>query len=283
MAGMLAATTACSSGGSQDAGGRTTVVASFYPLAEAVRQVGGDDVRVTDLTQPGAEPHDLELSTRQVGELLDADLAVVMGHRFQPGVEKVAGRRDGPTVFGLDLPGVLGNGSDPHVWLDPMQMVRLVDGVAAALGRARPASAARFRAGAARYVVRLRALDVDYRAGLAGCQGRSLVTSHAAFGWLAKRYGLQQKAISGLAPGEEADPRRLAELIDVVRREHVRTVFAETLVSPAVAETLARESGATTSVLDPIEGLTTKALAAGADYLSVMRSNLRTLRTGLGC
>jgi zinc transport system substrate-binding protein len=126
-------------------------------------------------------------------------------------------------------------------------------------------------------------LDHAYRKGLAQCARRTFVTSHAAFGYLAARYGLRQIAITGIDPESEPSPKSLAHLTQLVRREHISTVFFERLVSPKLAQTVAREAGAKTAVLDPIEGLTADEQRQGATYFSLMRQNLRELRTVLGC
>jgi zinc transport system substrate-binding protein len=243
--------------------GRTTVVASFFPLAEVAREVGGSDVHVRDLTPPGAEPHDLELRTRDVEHLLDADLAIVLGGDFQPGVERVAKRRDLPTITVLEhrVP-------DPHVWLDPTALIPTVREVGKALHR--PARAQRLEA-------ELRSLDRELRDGLAGCRGRTIVVAHAAFGHFAGRYGLRQAPIAGLEPEEETDPRTVDRLVELVRREHVRTVFAEKLLSPAVVRTLAREADVDVAVLDPLES------GRPGTYASAIRHDLRTIRHGLRC
>jgi zinc transport system substrate-binding protein len=282
---------ACGGASSADRDGKLHVVASFYPLAEAAAQVGGDDVVVDNLTRPGSEPHDLELTTRQVDDLLDAEVAVVLGRGFQPDVEDVAEHRDQPTVVALDaldLPDgeVAAEGSgglDPHVWLDPAHMRGLVAAVEAGLSEAAPERRAAFARRAAAYEDELDALAGRFRAGLADCRTTTLVTSHAAFGWLARAFGLQQESISGLSPEQEPDPRRLAQLVDLVRRRDVTTVFTERLVSPKVARTLAREAGVRTDVLDPLEGLSKDRLAAGATYVSVMDENLSRLRRALSC
>jgi len=265
--------------------GRLTVVASFYPLAEAVRQVGGSRVDVTDLTPPGSEPHDLELTPDQVSRVADAGLVVYMGRGFQPAVEKVARARGSksPTLAVLDAVRTPGADGDPHVWLDPVLWESVVDKIAAALGRAKPAAAEHFRAGAAAYRAQIAEVDTRYRVGLADCRRRVIVTSHRAFGRLAARYGLEQQGVAGLAPDAEPDPRHLAELADLVRRRGVTTIFTETLASPRVARALAREAGVTTAVLDPIEGISTDRVAAGVSYTSVMVDNLIALRSALDC
>ena len=259
------------------------MVASFYPLAEAAQQVGGDRVRVENLTPPGAEPHDLELTASQVADIQDADVVLVLGGGFQPAVEKAAAGRRGTVELLAVLGPAAGDTDDPHVWLDPVLFAAVVDHVAAVLGRVEPAQRPAFYAGADAYKTQLATLDQDYRAGLADCARREILTAHEAFGRLAGRYGLTQESITGLSPETEPEPDRLAELADLVRRRGVTTIFTETLVSPRVAEALARETGARTEVLDPLEGLSRDDIREGATYVSVMRENLTKLRAALGC
>ena len=259
------------------------MVASFYPLAEAARQVGGDLVRVENLTPPGAEPHDLELTASQVADIQDADVVLVLGEGFQPAVEKAAAGRRGTVELLRALGPAAGDTDDPHVWLDPMLFTAVVDHVADALGRTAPAQRPAFSAGADAFKAQLAALDRDYRAGLSDCARREILTAHEAFGRLAGRYGLAQESIAGFSPETEPEPDRLADLADLVRRRGVTTIFTETLVSPRVADALARETGARTEVLDPLEGLSREDAGDGASYLSVMRENLVKLRAALGC
>jgi zinc transport system substrate-binding protein len=264
---MLLATAAACGGGSEPSG-TTNVVAGFYPLAFAAEQIGGDRVEVTNLTPAGAEPHDLELTPRELEEILDADLVLYVGGGFQPAVEEAVESSD---VQAIDL---LEGDVDPHVWLDPVRFAQVVERIGAELqGEAR----ARELAG------RLRALDEDFRAGLADCNRRELVTTHDAFGYLADRYDLEVVPIAGLAPEAEPSPRDLEEIAALVEARGVTTVYTEPLLSPEIGETVAREAGATTSVLNPLEGLTQDELARGEDYFTVMEANLDALREGLGC
>jgi zinc transport system substrate-binding protein len=274
--------------GPGEGAGQLEVVAGLYPLAEVARQVGGDRVEVIDATPPGAEPHDLELTTDQVDAVLDADVVILIGGGFQPALEEVAGERDGGTVdvlAGLDPAGVgdVRPERDPHVWLDPVQMKEIVGRVVDALAASDPDGAKAHRARGEAFRQQLDDLDAELAAGLASCRQRRIVTAHEAFGWLAARYGLEQRAIAGLSPDEEPDARHLAELVDLVEQEGITTIFAEALVSPAVAEALAREAGVGTAVLNPLEGLSDAELDAGEDYLSVMRQNLATLTAALDC
>lgn len=279
--------------------GRVKVVAAFYPVAAAVEQVGGSCVSVTNLTPAGAEPHDLELTPDQVDAIEDARVVFVMGHGFQPAVEKSAGQRNGGTVKLLDRLGIDATGKrvaaegkgpapvnalDPHVWLDPKLYSELVDAVTAELVRAVPKCRAAFEANARRYQSTISRVDREYAAGLQDCKRRTIVTSHEAFGYLARRYGLRQEGIAGFAPDEEPNARRLAQLADLVQKKGITTIFTEDLVSPKVADALAREvGGVKTETLSPLEGLTDDQLAHGQTWASVMRANLTKLRAALGC
>jgi zinc transport system substrate-binding protein len=273
---------ACASDRASSPGG-LRVVASFYPLAEAARRVGGPGVHVTDLTPPGVEPHDLELKASQVADIQDAAVVLVLGKGFQPAVEKVAAGRKGTVEVLARLPTGDGRSSDPHVWLDPVLKAGIVDQVAAALAAADAPRSGTYEADAATFKTELAALDGRYRSGLADCRRRDIVTSHEAFGHLAARYGLRQEAVAGLSPDVEPDPARLAQLTDLVRARGVTTVFTESLVSPRVAQTLAREAGVGTDVLDPLEGVGRAEAARGANYITVMDENLARLRAALGC
>ncbi len=233
--------------------GKKHVVAAFYPLAFAAQQLGGSRVRVENVTPPGAEPHDLEVSPAIVQDVQSADLVLLL----------------------LDTPGLRRfSNNDPHVWLDPHRFELIVERI----GRALHTGARTIR-----LVRRLRALDREYRAGLAHCKRHEIATSHEAFAYLAQRYGLRQVAITGLSPEAEPAPRDLQRVVDLVRKTHATTIFYETLVSPRIAETVARETGARTAVLNPIEGLKPFEAKRGEDYFSLMRSNLAQLRTALGC
>jgi zinc transport system substrate-binding protein len=252
----------------------TSVVASFYPLAYAAEDVGGASVRVRNLTPPGAEPHDLEATPSDVQDLHEADLVLLLGDGFQPQLEDAAGD-DEHVVRLLDTPGLsrLEDG-DVHVWLDPLRYAVLVERIGEALSR--PDEAERLE-------LRLRALDRAYRQGLASCARREIVTNHAAFGYLADRYRLEQIPITGSSPEGELAPRDLERAVDAVRETGATTVFVEPLVSERIVETVAREAGVKTAVLNPVEGLTESEQAEGADYFSLMRANLATLREALSC
>jgi zinc transport system substrate-binding protein len=297
------AATGCGGGGATPTPGPApetpaAVVAAFYPLAYAAARVGADGVDVTNLTPAGAEPHDVELTARDVERVHGADVVLYLGGGFQPALERIlrdAEVRAVDLLEGLELrhgaethahgheeehadedehAGDAEEIVDPHVWLDPLRYAAMVERIGAELASEDLA---------AELVAELEELHAEYEQGLADCARRELVTSHAAFGYLAERYDLRQISIAGLSPEAEPSARDLEALVEEVREHDATTVFFETLVSPRLAETVAREAGATTAVLNPLEGLTRSEADAGADYLSVMRDNLAALRRALGC
>jgi zinc transport system substrate-binding protein len=302
--------------------GKVDVVAAFYPLQFVTEQVGGAHVAVTNLAKPGAEPHDLELSARQVGRVSDADVIVYL-KGFQPAVDDAVEQVGGDRAFDVSTAVPLlaasesehvhageapdqhageapdqhaseepdqhageepeqhdESGTDPHIWLDPVRLSAIGQQVADRLGAADPEHKADYAANAAGLRTRLAGLDQEYAQGLRNCQRRELVTSHAAFGYLADRYHLEQVGLTGVTPDTEPAPQRLAAVAQEARQHGATTIFFETLVSPKVADTIAREVGAKTAVLDPIEGLQP---GATGDYFSIMRANLSTIRTALDC
>lgn len=318
----LVATTAlagCSTegaSGSADESDGVTVLASFYPLQYVAQQIGGDLVTVKNLTPPAAEPHDLELSPAQVREIGTADLVVYLSG-FQNAVDEgIEARAPQHVVDAADSAGLVEHAeseeehageseeehaehseeehaqegdehdhgaTDPHFWLDPSKLATVGQAVADELAAVDPDNADVYAEGALRLGQQLDELDQEFADGLAACQGATLVTSHAAFGYLADRYALEQVGISELDPEVEPSPARLREIGDLVEERGIKTLYSETLVSPKVTETLASDLGVNTAVLDPLEGLSEEATAAGDDYVSVMQANLAELEEGLVC
>jgi zinc transport system substrate-binding protein len=282
---------------SGDSSGRVRVAASFYPLAEFARQVGGERVDVTTLVAPGVEPHDYDPSPRDIAGVHDSQVFIFNGAGLEPWAEKIKNElsaggvvvvtaSDGLLLIpaGADTPQSDGaSRHDPHVWLDPVLASREVDNIKAGLEVADPEGAEIYEANATAYKSKLEELAGDYESGLKDCGGRQIVTSHQAFGYLAARYQLDVMAISGLSPEEEPSPQKLADIARFVRENDVRYIFFETLVSPKLADTIAGETGAKTLVFNPLEGLTEDAMAQGQNYITVQRQNLDNLRTALDC
>lgn len=275
-AGALVLATAC--GAAVDEGGRAVrVEAAFYPLQFVVERVGGDRVTVESLTPPGVDSHHLELSPARVREIGSADLVVFLSG-FQPATDEAVAAH--PALAAVDVAEVADlRAGDPHIWLDPARLAAVGERVAERLAEVDPDGAEAYAAGARALAADLEELDEEYAAALTGCAGATLVTAHAAFGYLAERYGLEQVGITGIDPEAEASPARLREVGEIVRERGVRTLYFEVLTSPKVTQLLADDLGVSTDVLDPLENRSDPA----ADYLDVMRANLDALERGLAC
>ncbi|MCF3121214.1 zinc ABC transporter substrate-binding protein [Streptomyces arenae] len=302
----LTALTACSSSAADDKDGKLDVVASFYPLQYLAEQIGGDHVSVTNLTEPGQEPHDLDVSAKQRGQLEESDVALYL-KGLQPAVDDaidqsgIENKVDAASLTDMEKHGdeVGGHaaehdeeghddhghdhsheGADPHIWLDPVKYAEVAEGVGKALEKADPDHAKTYEKNTAALVKKLGGLDKAFKNGLKDTDSKVFITTHAAFGYLAERYGLTEEAISGLDPEGEPSAKRVKDLQKMAEADGVTTVFHETLVSDRTAKTLAKDTGLKTDVLDPIEGITDK--SRGTDYIQVMESNLKALQKALG-
>lgn len=280
-----------------------TVAASFYPIAEIVARVGGDNVDLVALTPPGEGAHDVQLTAKSLDQLASSELVFYISDGFQPDIEKaVSSLPDSVKAVDLltslellpivaQLEGtegetdgeVLASGKDPHVWLDPANMVTMTRSVADAMGQSSPDLSATFATNAAAYIAELETLGNDIDTTFANCESRALVTSHRAFAYLAKRANLTQVAISGVNPEEEPSAKNLEAIAAFAVKNKVSTIFFETLLPADLAKTLADKVGAKADLLDPIEGLSSEDLADGASYISVQRDNLTRISLGLRC
>lgn len=277
-------------------GEKLEVQVAFYPFGFIAERVGGAAVSVASLTRAGTEPHDLELTPKQVASLSTSDLLIFQSG-FQPAVdiavEQAQPERVVDTASFLTMLTATADGAeaaegtddhaavDPHTWLDPTNMVTIAEHVRDALTEARPEAAAEFAANTTKLVADLTALDAGIKADLTGCAIKPFITSHAAFGYFAARYGLTQVGIRGLEPDVEPSASRIAEVQRIATASHVTTIFFETLVSPVVAQSVAGDLGLKTDVLDPLEGITAE--SRGTDYLEVMRANATSLKAANQC
>ena len=294
----------CSSSDSNSDASGIKVVAAMYPLEFVAKSIGGDLVSVENFTPPGVEPHDLELTPSQIVSLDDSDLLLFIAG-FQPALEEAAQQSapadslDVLTIDGLNLLTATEDGhnhgaedehageeahsdeeivSDPHVWLDPERLVVVAKAVALKFSEIDPDNSEVYATNLAAFVAELETLDQKFLTGLASCERDLIVTSHAAFGYLADAYGLTQEAIAGLSPDSEPTPKRLNEIGKEAKADGTTTIFFETLASPKVAQTLADDLNIEAAVLDPIEGI-----SEGQTYFSIMESNLEALRKALNC
>lgn len=271
---------------------KIAVATSFYPLYFFASQIGGDKADVFNITPASAEPHDYEPTTQDVVRITTSNLLVLNGGALEAWGDKIKDQLKGSKVLvvtageGLADKTLDENGKtiqDPHIWQNPLLAKKEVAVIEKAYEKIDPKNAVYFQANAEKLLAQLDQLDAQYRAGLASCMLKDFVTSHAAFGYMAAQYGINQISISGVSPDEEPSSQKLAEVADLVKKENIKVVFFETLVSPKLSDTIAQETGAKAMVLDPIEGISQEDLAKGHTYLTVMKDNLSALQDALVC
>lgn len=267
------------------------IIATFYPLAEFARQVGGDHVQVSSLIPSGVEPHDFEPKPQDIITLQSANIIIYNGANFEPWFEKIKAEIDSQSTSLIqatqDIPLIEGKDQeayfDPHIWLDPILAQQIIDKITQALIQKDPNNANYYTANAAAYKQQLAQLGENYTTGIRSCQNTEIVTSHNAFAYLAKRYNFQIIPIAGLSPEEEPTPQKLAEIIQIIKQKDIKYIFYESLVSPRISDTIATEVGAKTLVFNPLEGLTDDQIQQGENYISVQNQNLQNLKTALQC
>ncbi|HCC83709.1 TPA: hypothetical protein DEP96_02580 [Candidatus Uhrbacteria bacterium] len=277
---------------SPDSPHKLKIVSSFYTIGEFAHQVGGDLVDVEVITPADTEPHDYEPTPQQIGHIYAADAFFFNGAGLDAWAEKIAfdiGSKStsytpsiGNLSFAVDL-NTSSTGADPHYWLDPHQAIKEITEISFILTNLDEANRQVYATNAAAYITKLTALYAEYSAGLANCQQRTIVASHDALAYLADEYNFDVIALTGLSPDAEPSAGRLAEIANLAKANNIKYIYFETLVSPKLAQTIADEIGAQTLVFNPLEGLTNEELASGANYISVMKTNLQNLRTGMIC
>ncbi len=281
------------------------VITTFYPVYEFVRQVGGDKVDVTMLLKPGVEPHDWEPTAKELAEIKTAKVFFYHGAGLEPvdkllkkevlgaatavevssGVEQIAIKDEDDDEHEHEGQGTQHEDEhhhmDMHTWLDPVAAQQEIKNIAEALANIDPQNREYYLKNAENYLQELSKLDQEYKTALSQTARRDIITSHAAFGYLAKRYDLRQVAVMGLSPDSEPTPEKMAAVVDFCREHQVKVIFFETIVSPKLSQTIAKETGASLLVLNPIESLTEEEMKQGKNYLIIMRENLANLKTAL--
>ena len=278
------------------------VMASFYPMYDFAAKIGGDKAEVITLVPSGTEPHDWEPAAADIRNLEEADLFIYSGAGMEHWVDDVLASLDNKDLISVEASkGVAlrdghshsheeeeGAGEpeeegqyDPHVWLSPLNAEKEMENIKNAYIKADPDNRDYYEANYELYASRFADLNQKFKDTLSSLPNKDIVVSHEAFGYLCDAYGLNQVGIEGLSPNSEPSPARMAEIIDFVRANHVRVIFFEELVSPKVAETIAKETGSSVQVLNPLEGLSDEELESGADYFSVMEENLKQLEAAL--
>jgi zinc transport system substrate-binding protein len=268
------------------------VIASFYPMYYFASQIVGIKADVYNITPASAEPHDYEPTTQQIVKISQSNMLVLNGGIMEAWGNKIKDQLTGSKVLvvtageGLINNTVNENGQnilDPHVYMDPVLAKKQVTTIEKGFEKIDPKDAQYFQTNAKKLEGELDQLNKEFKQGLSNCNKNDFITSHAAFGYLAFQYGINQVSISGVSPDEEPSSLKLAEITQLVKQKDIKIIFFESLVSPKLSETIANETGAKIMVLDPIEGITTDGIKAGHTYFTIMRDNLTALQDALQC
>ncbi|MGX7263638.1 metal ABC transporter substrate-binding protein [Enterococcus crotali] len=305
---MMLTLTACGQTKEQDNSGKSDtikVVTTFYPMYDFAKNVVGDAGDVQLLIPAGTEPHDYEPSAKDIAKITDADVFVYNSHELETWVKDVLENVDEKKVAVVEAAGSIDlmegaahehdhdgeeadhdehdhdHELDPHVWLDPVLAQKEVEAIRDALVKKYPDKKETFEKNATAYIEKLKELDTEYKEAFTNAKNKTFVTQHAAFGYLAKQYGLTQESIAGISPDQEPSPSRLAELKKYIKEHNVSVIYFETSASSKVAETLARETNVELAVLNPLESITQKEQDQGEDYISVMKANLEALKKSI--
>jgi zinc transport system substrate-binding protein len=275
------------------------VVASFYPLYEFARNVGGDKAEVYSFLPIGSEPHEWEPSIQQIQELKGTNLFIYNGAGMEAYISKFmesgefqnmtfAKATDGITLLKADSAEddkeiLAQGGMDPHVWNDPIYAEKEVTNIKNAMQKADPTNAQYYEDNANAYIVKLAALDNSIKTGLSKCNKDTFVSFHNAFNYFSNRYGMHDVWITGIAPEADIPPQDIQKVIQIAKDKDVKVIFSEDLVDPRLANTLASEAGAQVLVLSPLEGINQTEQQEGKTYLDKWYQNLHNLRTALEC
>jgi zinc transport system substrate-binding protein len=267
---------------------KVRVVASFYPMLEFVKRVGGERVEVSSLIPVGIEPHDYEPTIQQVQDAQTADMLVINGAGFEEKwIKNIKARSVLDTSVGLNLTSsaqVSSKSVDPHIWLDPILAKQQVENIRDGLIKVDPASSAYYRENANRFISDLDSLGKTIKSELSSCEKKDFIAFHNAFSYFSKRYGLIQHSIQGVSPEADVLPQRLQQIVSLARDMGLDTIYSEELADPRFASVIAQEiPNGKVLVLSPIEGIDKEEQNAGIDYLDKMKENIESFKVGLKC
>ncbi len=283
---------------------KNTVIVTSYPIYEFTKTIAGDKLQVSSLLSPGIEPHEFEPTANQVQSIYDSKLLILNGAGFESWLEELGPELEQKGVQKLNLSEHIDllhsaesvdedghnhnikdvdHTADPHFWLDPSLVVKQIDLISDKLSEISPESKIEFTENGEKFKRELLDLDKQYSENLKNCKQKTIITSHKAFNYLAKRYDFQIKSITNFSPEVEPSTAQLKELADNVKARGIKYIFFESLVSPEMANTLALETGAQTLALNPIENLTQEELKNSKNYMNLMKDNLKNLKIAMEC
>lgn len=279
-----------------DKNNKIVIVTTLFPLYDSAQNIGGDKVEVSLLLPPGVEPHSFDPKPSDIAKINKADIFIFTGKFMEPWAQDIinglsnkivivdssTGAKMIPAVFhDKDEPQ---GAMDPHIWLDFDNDKIIVDNITNALCKKDSKNANYYKQNADKYKNSLTKLDSEYKTVLTNCKSRTIVYGgHYAFGYLANRYGLKYLAAQGISPDAEPTAQDLIRLIEHIKNDNISYIFYEELTSPKIAETLAEETQAKMLLLNAGHNITRKDFENKVSFFSIMESNLKNLKTGLGC
>ena len=275
------------------------IAASFFPLYEFTKNVGGDKAEVYSFLPIGNEPHSWEPSIQQIEELKGTKLFIYNGAGMEAYISKFMSSgefsnmtfvkaTEGITLLKADSAEddkeiLAQGGMDPHVWNDPILAEQEVTNIKNAMEKADPKNTQYYENNANTYIAKLAALDNSIKSGLSDCKKDTFVSFHNAFNYFSNRYGVHDVWITGIAPEADVPPQDIQKVIQIAKDKDVKIIFSEDLVDPRLANTLADEVGAKVLVLSPLEGINQTELQEGKTYLDKWNQNLQNLKIALEC
>lgn len=266
-------------------GGKKLVYASFYPLYFLANEIGGDNIELRMVVPNGVDSHDYEPSIEQLKDIENAQLFIYNGANFESWSDKVVGNiiDENKTINASELVHLLmvDNESDPHIWLDPENMLKIGEAIKEKLILIDEENKAEYENNFNALANRLKELDNRFSEELDQRNRNSIIVSHAAFNYMAERYGFKQIPVAGISPEQEPSPKTIAELIELAKKEEQKYIFLETLASPKTVQVIAEEANLQILTLNPIEGLTEEQIKKGEDYITIMEENLENLKKAL--
>ncbi len=282
------------------------VYTSIYPLYDVAAKIAGDKSDVKLLVSPGTEVHSYEPTPREIADLESADIFFYNGLDLEPWADKIVNNLEGEGITSINFSVSSGmeliefgqvdhyhgqeinsdhnihhGNYDPHLWLDPMNMKSIAKRVKEEFIILDPDNQGVYQSNYEQFIDKINALDQEYKKILANRKQDYILVSHAAFGYLAHRYDLEQLAVAGISPHQEPSPRVLADLTKEAEHHGLEFIFMETIANPKTAETLAAEADLRVLTLHTIGSLTVEEMNEGQDYFSLMRENLSNLEKAL--
>lgn len=264
-------------------GKKLNVVASGYVAYTLARQMGGDKINISMLAAPGSEPHSFEPTPGSIVLVNDADIFVYISLRIEPWVASVlAGAKKNLHV--VEAASVTPAEADPHVWMDFDNAYLIAEYITDILAQQDPSNKKYFQTNLRGFKEEIALLKQEYARRLAYCESRTVIhMGHMAFRDLAKNYNLELKTLRDPAQGEKASVKTVADLINAIKKEEIRSIFTEEMISQNLTNTIAKETGAKIFLLYPIEQVTRRDFENHQSYFGFMRLNLNNLVEGLVC